>query len=108
MTTPRTDELVRELKRIHACDWTIDLIKLAQTLERDLAARDDASAVTKAELSFARERIKVLERDRAALAAALERIERYVEALDKIRQGDTSPRTVAMVALDGVRPKEPR
>jgi hypothetical protein len=35
--SPRTDELVRELKRINASDWTIDLIALAQSLEHKLA-----------------------------------------------------------------------
>jgi hypothetical protein len=34
--TPRTDALARELQRIKAADWTIDLLALAQTLEREL------------------------------------------------------------------------
>ena len=49
--TPRTDELVYELRRIKAGYWAIDLISLAEELERDLAAALEESAKLRAFVS---------------------------------------------------------
>lgn len=60
MPTPRMDALVRELQRIDAPDWTIDLIAKGQELERELAAATARAAEARALIGECKEQIERL------------------------------------------------